>query len=229
MLYPDPPASFTHIDRQPDHDSRDLAYKLFRAIARMKPRGRGCQFDRREGTCFVHFSEPAQEFFDWWRSVLENRLRNGSMSHLFLSHLAKYRSLFPSLALLFHLVDRATSAGELGAVSLDAAELAGRWCTLLEAHARRTYLAAQDGDPEGPTNLADRIKVSLPNPFTIRDIQRKGWSGLTSQDEVRRAVGILEDRGWVQVATRAPGAKGGRPTEDFWVNPALSEQSGVCK
>lgn len=222
LLYPDPPASFTHVDRQPDHASRDVAYNVFRTIARIKPRARGCPFDKREGIAYVHFSEQAQAYFDAWREVLENRLRNGSTSHLFVSHLAKYRSLFPSLSLLFHLVDRASSTGEIGAVSLEAAELAARWCTLLEAHSRRIYLAAQDGDPEGPINLADRIKVSLPNPFTIRDVQRKGWSGLTSNEEVRRAVGILEDRGWVHRAMVRPDPKGGAITEAFLINPALS-------
>lgn len=227
LLYPDPPVSYTHIDRQPDQESRDKAYRLFRAIARIKPRGRGCQFDKREATFFVHFSEPAQAFFDSWREALENRLRNGSTSHVFVSHLAKYRSLLPSLALLFHLVDWASDPSDIGPVSLEAAELAARWCTLLEAHARRTYLAAQDGDPDGPINLADRITGKLPNPFTIRDVQRKGWSGLTSNEEVRRAVGILEDRGWIRRAMVPPGPKGGGITEAFWINPALSEQSGV--
>lgn len=225
LLYPDPPASYTHIDRQPDHASRNTAYEIFKAISRVKPRTRGCQVDKREGTFYLHFSEPAQTCFDNWRSVLENRLRNGSTSHLFLSHLAKYRSLFPSLALIFHLVDRANTTGDIGPVSLEATELAARWCTLLEAHARRVYLAAQDGDPEGPTNLADRITGSLPNPFTIRDVQRKGWSGLTSPEEIRRAVGILEDRGWIHAAMTGPGDRGGRRTETFFVNPALSVQT----
>jgi hypothetical protein len=254
LLYPDPPPSYVNIDRQPDHVSRDIAYAIFRAIFRFHPRSRGCEMDKREGTAYLHFSEDAQACFDSWRETLENRLRNGSTSHLFASHLSKYRSLFPSLALLFHLVDYAGSTVDMepeavparprakktdgkaakapkpkakpfppiGPVSLQATELAARWCALLEAHARRVYLAAQDGDPEGPTGLAERITVSLPNPFTIRDVQRKGWSGLTSPEEIRRAVGILEDRGWVHATMNIPGPKGGRPGEAFFINPALS-------
>jgi hypothetical protein len=252
LLYPDPPPKYTNVDRQPDHASRDAAYAIFRAIFRFQPRSRGCQVDKREGTAYLHFSDDAQACFDSWRETLENRLRNGSTSHLFASHLSKYRSLFPSLALLFHLVDYAASTVDLepkarrkkpdgtviktpkatpkalppiGPVSLQATELAGRWCTLLEAHARRVYLAAQDGDPEGPTGLAERITVSLPNPFTIREVQRKGWSGLTSPEEIRRAVGILEDRGWVR-ATMVTHEKAGRPTEAFLINPALSVHHG---
>ena len=223
LLYPDPPETYTHIDRQPDHASRDVAYKVFRAISRIKPRALGFQFDRREGASYLHFNEPAQAYFDSWREVLENRLRNGSTSQIFVSHLAKYRSLLPSLALLFHLVDCMSSEPhEIPAVSLASAELAGRWCALLEAHARRTYWAAQDGDLEGPINLADRITGKLPNPFTIRDVQRKNWSGLTSNEEVRRAVEILEARGWLHAAMGPSAIQGGRRTEAFWVNPALS-------
>jgi hypothetical protein len=225
LLYPDPPKSFVNKDRRPDQESRDAAFKIFNAIWKLDPSKRGCVTDEREGISYLHFSHDAQCYFDKWREVLENRLRNGSTSHLFLSHLAKYRSLFPSLALLFHLIECAGARGKIGPVSLEAAELAGSWCAFLESHARRVYVSAQDGDPEGPTNLGDRIIGALPNPFTIRDIQRKGWSGLTSQEEIRRAVGILEDRQWVQPALTAANAQGGRPTEVFWINPALSVQA----
>jgi hypothetical protein len=224
LLYPDTIQGFVNRDRQPDHASREAAFKVFSAISSFNPKTRGCLLDTREGTHYLHFSDDAQACFNSWRETLENRLRGGSTSHLFRSHLAKYRSLFPSLALLFHLVEKVGGKGHIGPVSLEATKLASRWCELLEAHARRLYIAAQDGDPEGPTNLADRITGTLPNPFTLRDIQRKGWSGLTSIEEVRRAVGILEDRGWVHAANVTHGEKGGRPVEVFWVNPALSVQ-----
>jgi putative DNA primase/helicase len=47
----------------------------------------------------------AQELFDRWGADLEHRLRAEEDYPVPLSHLAKYRSLLPSLALLFHLID----------------------------------------------------------------------------------------------------------------------------
>src|SRR5262249_25469479 len=52
--------------------------------------------------------------------------------------LGKYRSLMPTLALIFHLVDIADGSGS-GPVSMQAAGMAAAWCDYLEAHARRVY------------------------------------------------------------------------------------------
>ena len=64
----------------------------------------------------------------------ENRLRSGVEPPAIESHLAKYRSLIPSIALISHLVD-----GDRGPVPLDPLERAIRWGTYLESHARRIY------------------------------------------------------------------------------------------
>ena len=104
---------------------------------------------------------------------------------------------------------------------MEAAELAAAWCELLEWHAKRVYQAGNDGDPDEAIRLAERIKQSLPNPFTYRDVQRKGWSGLSSNEEVRVAVGIFEDRGWVKVVNDPPGQTGGRPSEKVYVHAKI--------
>jgi hypothetical protein len=126
----------------------------------------------------------------------------------------------PSLALIFHLIDSFQS-DQLRPVSLQAAMMAAAWCELLEAHARRIYQAASDGDPENAIRLGERLKGSLPNPFTYREVAKKGWSGLATSEEVGKAVGILEDRGWVRVVEVPPTARGGRPTEKVWINPKV--------
>ena len=74
----------------------------------------------------------------------------------------------------------------------------------LEAHAHRVYQSAMDGDPEAAVRLAERIKQSLPNPFTCRMVAKKGWAGLQTSDDVRHAVDILEDRGWVKIVEVPP-------------------------
>jgi Protein of unknown function (DUF3987) len=52
---------------------------------------------------FLRFDPAAQEIFDDWRAELEQRQR--AEDPVLLSHLAKYRSLMPSLALILHLID----------------------------------------------------------------------------------------------------------------------------
>jgi hypothetical protein len=132
----------------------------------------------------------------------------------------------PSLALLYHLVDlvdveRGEAAGK-GPVSLEAARLAAQWCGFLEEHARRIYQSGSDGDMGPAQTLAERIAESLPSPFRARDVVRKCWSGLTSQDEVDRALGILEEHGWVRPVEAPAGEKGGRSTVEYHINPAAN-------
>jgi putative DNA primase/helicase len=89
-----------------------------------------------------------------------------------------------------------------------------------EAHARRVYGAAFDAPMEAAEQLATRIKQSLANPFTVRDVVRKGWGGLSTQETVMQALNVLEDRGWVSVVERKPDGRG-RPSQEVYINPAL--------
>jgi putative DNA primase/helicase len=223
MVYPDPPAEFALVDRYPETAAKNVAYGAFQAIdSTMLVE---CQFDEERGIPYINFSDEAQEFFDEWRIGLENRLRSGAINGIMAMHLAKYRSLMPSLALIFHVIDMC-ARNWLSPVSIHAAGLAAAWCELLEAHARRIYQSASDGDIDVAMTLAERIQQSLPNPFTIRDVQRKGWSGLSSNEEVRRAIDFLEDRNWVRVVQiPSSNPKGGRPFEQVWIHPDLPHAS----
>ncbi|MES2460015.1 MAG: DUF3987 domain-containing protein [Armatimonadota bacterium] len=217
LVYPDPPKTFRNVDRWPSVEARAAAFGVFQRLADLVPHQVGAEFEEGEPLPYLRFDTEAQERFDTWRETLENRLRSGSDTPLMQMHLAKYRSLLPSLALLLHLSE--CEAG--GPVPLLAIERAIAWCVFLEAHARRVYQSAMDGDAESAHRLAERIKQSLPNPFTTRLIVKKGWSGLTTTEEVDRAVGLLEDRGWVKTQETTPGEAGGRPSVQIYINPAV--------
>ena len=220
LVYPDPPAEFVNVDKFPDTVAKNRAYEIFKALDEFNPIERGCQIDEDQGLAYIGFDDEAQALFNEWRVDLENRLRGGMENVLLTCHLAKYRSLLPSLALLFHLIE-VRDEPKIGPVTLKATETAAAWCDLLEQHARRIYQAALDGDPENAQRLAQRIKASLPNPFTYRVVAQKGWSGLDSVESVKQAVGILEDRGWVKVVEAPSSPQGGRPSEKVWVHPKL--------
>jgi hypothetical protein len=171
---------------------------------------------------FVNFSDDAQQLFDGWYTELQGRIRRREFSDVMAAHLAKFGSLMPSLALIFHLVENC-QAWTTESVSLEATEMAAAWCDYLEAHARRAYLLCADGDFTAAMTLAERIKGSLNNPFTFREVAQKGWSGLDTVEDVRKAAGVLEDREWVKAVTVAPeeSTKGGRPSEKVYINPRL--------
>src|SRR5215208_7649717 len=111
-----------------------------------------------EGIPAVRFTRDAQEIFDQWRNELEVRLRSTELPPALESHLAKYRSLMPSLALIFQLIEFVDGSGDGGAVGLRPTIQAAAWCEYLETHARRLYSSAANPAMEGARALLDRIR-----------------------------------------------------------------------
>jgi hypothetical protein len=136
------------------------------------------------------------------------------------SHVAKYRSLMPSLALIGHLID-GVAGGPTGPVSGGAAARAVAWCAYLQGHARRLYASVTDQARVAAALLAARLtRGRLPSPFTARDVYRNEWTGLAEPRVVQGALACLEELGWLRSeAIRAP--DGGRPTVRFRINPRL--------
>jgi putative DNA primase/helicase len=131
-VYPDINKKWRNVDRWPDTDAKQKAWGIFQAMDSLNPMSVGADPD--PDAPFLHFDCDAQSLFDEWREKLEPRIRSGEEHPVFESHLAKYRSLVPSLALLIHLVD-----GFIGPVSAEATRKALAWACYLESHARRIY------------------------------------------------------------------------------------------
>jgi hypothetical protein len=55
--------------------------------------------------------------------------------------------------------------------------------------------------------------------FTVRDVYQNDWSGLGTPDEVRPAVRLLEEAGWVRPKNSK--SETGRPSEVYAVNPKI--------
>lgn len=136
-----------------------------------------------------------------------------------ISHLAKYRSLLPSLALIIHLVD--TCEGQITPVSEVAIMKACSWCDYLESHARRIYSAATNNPVKAAKLILAKIENGkLSNGFTSRDIYRKCWTGLTDATEIKEGLETLTTFGYLlecMVETL------GRPSVTYRVNPRVYE------
>jgi hypothetical protein len=228
MVFPDFDKPFVNIDRWPASKDRDRAYQVFEALDQLNQAAVGADVDDWEdktAISYLRFEDDAQTFFDGWRAELENRVRSSHEPACLISHLAKYRSLLPSLALLFHLIEVADKTAAAGPVSFDSARRAAAWCDYLEQHARRVYQMAYESDAEPAQRLAEHIKSGdLPSPFSPRQVTRKGWSGLATVEEVERALAMIEDHGWIYRRDVPPGPKGGRPTVDLYINPILLKE-----
>ena len=61
----------------------------------------------------------------------------------------------------------------------------------------------------------------LDDGFTVRDVVRKQWSGVTTAMQAETALAILEENGHVQSLEDIPTL--GRPTVRYYVNPQIKK------
>jgi Protein of unknown function (DUF3987) len=222
LVWPDPSPSWRNVDRWPDTEAKNRAYEVSKQLDGLDPEDFGADGEDEEGIPSVRFSEEAQEVFDQWRDELEIRLRSTELPPALESHLAKYRSLMPSLALIIQLIEFVDSSGDGGAVGLRAALQAAAWCEYLESHARRLYSSAENPATEGARALLERIhKGDVSDKDSTRAVYRKHWTKLSTSEQVNSACGVLEEYGWLRIEVIKTG---GRSTTRLLLHPSLIEQ-----
>jgi hypothetical protein len=215
LAWPDFDTEFREVDRYPDSEARRSAHECYSGLASLDLHEIGAEFDDYDGpgaVPFLRFSEEAQEAFSDWRGGLESKLRGDDLSAALVAHLSKYRGLIPRLALVCHL-----AGNDFGPVSRDAAIKSFRWADYLESHARRAYASTALDNAEAARAIWRRVrKGDLPTPFTARDIQRKGWSGLNDKERIAAGIAALVDADWLGADSAETG---GRPTTFYRGNP----------
>lgn len=211
-VYPDEPPKWVNVDRYPDKESKN---QVFSTIERLIDR-----VNKTTDPFLFRFNAKAQMVFNEFRYDLENnKLRNTDDHPALISHLAKYRSLMPSLALIIHLVDT-IDLDEIPQVSEQAATKACAWCDYLESHARRIYSAATNN----PTHLAELILAKiksgkLKTAFTPRIIKNKHWSGLDDLIEIKEGLSLLSENNYLKMDIVKTG---GRDSIVYQINPSIT-------
>jgi putative DNA primase/helicase len=233
MVYPDK-RDYQPVKGRPAADQREKVFKVFQALAGFDPSAKWFEHDQFRDIHYLGFDRDAQPLFDEWRANLERRLRDGSEQNVLVKHLAKYRSLAPSLALIDHLIAGiGADAEKVGPITVRSLKWAKAWCAFLEAHARRVYAMAFEGDPTSAELLASKIshppKTPLPNPFTVRDVQSRGWTGLREQRDIRHALDLLGGFNWVKAQEAKGGRRMGQPTDLYFIHPSLPPKGEITR
>jgi hypothetical protein len=217
LVWPDAPNEWKNVDRWPDSAANSRAYSIFNSLDTLEP-----AVDR-EATDTeipgIRYDREAQEIFNDWRFKLETKLRKGELHPAMESHLAKFRSLMPSLSLLFQLIDDVDSKKSTYSISQQHALSAISYCAYLETHANRLYLSVENHAYESAQALLKRIKGGeVKDSFTARDVYGNHWSKLATPDEVTPALLVLVKYGWLmefEIKT------GGRDKVIYRIHPKL--------
>lgn len=197
IAWPDDPAEWTERDEKPDYEALRLALDAFDELDRLTPASVGAEQDVNRvgeayGPHYLRFDEPARKLFVRYRNGLEERIRHPDNEGLE-SAFSKFRHHTPALALTVHLLDG--NQGPVGEISmLRALTLADYF----EAHARRCYASSRRSTVRAAKAILRRLEAgSLQEPFTVREIHKKDWSGLSDPRIVADAVYMLASHGWL--------------------------------
>lgn len=216
LVYPDEPQSWELIDEYPDTEAKNRAYAIFKKLSEMKFQDYGAELPEGEVIPFFHFSTEAQELFNEWLTDLQVSLQVEE-TPLMVEHLSKYRSLMPSLALIFHLTNIADGQAG-GPVSFQAAQQAAAWCDYLESHARRIYGLVADVATRAAAELAKKIHAGkVHDGFALREVYRNEWHLLDKKDLVQGACSELMEAGWLRESI----AEEGKTRLIYAINPKI--------
>jgi len=193
LVYPEVHKIFKYKDQPPK--GRESAKNSFELLYSITPREADARFLTPDagGYAFLQFDEEAQEFFQSWLTDLEIYLRSDELQHSAIeSHISKYRSLMPSLALIFHLIKRVSNETENASIELTTAELAAAWCSYLQKHAEKLYQIADLSEFDIAREILKKMEGGeLGSKFTARDIYSKHWKRLSDPKEVNKGLEIL--------------------------------------
>jgi hypothetical protein len=208
-VYPDLSAKFEYVDRPPNLGAIDKIEKLFSRLAALEPNG--------HQPVIWRFTAEAQEIFIEWLIQLEQELRHGDLHPAIQSHLGKYSKLIPALALIFAHIDTPNSEYQVGRVELLRAIA---WGEYLRTHAERIYQSAVVPEINAAKRILNKIKANaLKDGFTAREITHKNWSDLSNVDAVKRVLLFLVSHDYLKHERKTGGEKGGRPSDQYWINP----------
>ena len=213
-IWPDDIGTWDWIDRAPNQAAKKRYDDIFQTIYTLS-----FNTDNNEPYCF-RFTPEAQKFFIEWMVEIQAIARGAENHPALESHMLKMPQTIAGLALLFEIID-----GGRKSVGVEATARALDWADYLLSHAKRLYSLAIDRSLDGAQLILAR-KEKLPGPFSARDVQRKGWSGLNKPDIVNDALSWLIDYGYIQVKPSIVVDTNGRPTISYeWVNSKSAEEN----
>ena len=175
LVWPDQSLEWKEADRYPNSVARETAWRVFERLDELTAEAAGAQTDQFETIPFLRFEGGALGIFREWRGNLERQLRSDDLSPALESHLAKYRTLVPAVALINHLADggvgeisekpqycgaspsRNTSKLTPGAPMLPAL----RWRPSL----RRQSSGRSESEISGRIHCSGRVSAGMVEPF----------------------------------------------------------------
>jgi len=210
IIYPEIRGKSTNHDISPNVEAQKRVSKLIENIH---------DFEVKEDLGFkgLRFDAQAQELFNSWREILESELRSGHIENChYLGHRSKFRSLVPSLALIFELLEGSETSS---IVSLSSLQLAIEWAAFLLEHAKKIYqVSSYPNFSEIQAFQKKLLSGKIRDGDTVRSIFRHHWDHLGTTECVEKALTFFCEHHWIQILVIP---SNGRPIRTIKIHPDL--------
>jgi DNA primase len=228
-VFPEPGKDYVLVDRPPDRDLRDSFNDLCSRLA-CSEWALFLHVDDYHDKPYAQFDEVAQEIFNDWLVAHMKELKSMKEGDPMLGMMGKARGLLVRLILVIHLASWA--GGEVPDPKVIGKTSLLRGLKLLEDYLipmwRRVFAAfSRNPSDGGAARIAAYILETRVQDIRIRDILKKGWKGLATKEAVEEALSVLVEHGWLLEPERLTrgGARGGRKTVVYAVNPRVFEEN----
>lgn len=197
IAWPDSLGQWREVDRYPDTPARRAAWKTFERLDALTAGGVGAEHDadpdgNEHGLPFLRLDDGARAAFGAWHAELHGELRSCESEGLE-SALSKFRHHVPALALLMHVADQG-----VGPVSEKAMLRALTLGEYFASHAKRLHASGRRLAVRGARLILDKARAGeLPADFTLRDVYRPQWAGLSERTAAVEALDLLTAHGWL--------------------------------
>lgn len=115
-VWPDEPESWQLVDTYPNKADKQRVYAILQALAELDFTQCGAMQGGYDDRPYFRFDDAGQTVFNDWLTELQTIKLQKEENPLMVEHFGKFRSLMPSLALIFHCIDIADgkASGSIG-------------------------------------------------------------------------------------------------------------------
>jgi hypothetical protein len=226
LIHPESLPFKEDVDRIPDTEKLNYVARVFKELDSIDDEKYKLQWDNHSELNYLQYDSNAQTIYKSWATELEIRLSSDDIPDHIKGHLSKYRSLIPSLSLIFHLVDQSLTKKEKrkSEIGVTSVKRSIAWAKYLEKNLNKVYGNVIYPELSSAMILYKRIHDGkLTDKMTVRDICRKNWSKVGSKkDDVLKAIKVLSDHSMVRIETIN---ENGNYSQIIHIHPELLQKS----
>ena len=211
-------SSPSYVDKAPSLVAKEMARSVYKRLNNLDVTEFDAAVDEDGGMPFTTFDDEAQLLFQKFYEELSVEIQEGKHHPTYTSHIAKFRSLVPSLALIIHVCQ-----GK-GRVTGNAMARALAFAIYLKSHAKRIYQSARGADIVAVYELARHVKRGdLGKQFTAANVLRKNWRSL-NKSSVPEAINELVDLKWLEEIRKDwKNGRAMKPYSLYKINPRIED------